>query len=141
MPKGRPRVFDKSQAPSLRKLLEIPDSATERSLQNRLYGGRAAQTVTGNAKLHWLHPPDGSCYKRKTLLSQLGRVNNPTAREVFAVRLCELQPTTQDGVRMLRRWDQRFQTIAAAHIADNEPVDALKIATLACKPRREPATR
>jgi hypothetical protein len=130
--RGRPKLFDADMAAMLRKLGEIPETATARTLQNWLYFGHGVTAATSSPALKWLLP-GGSCYKRKTLLSQLGRVKNAKAREVFALRLCELQPTTQDGIRLLRRWHQTFRDIAAMYIVDNEPVDVLKIANRACK--------
>lgn len=130
--RGRPKLFDAETAAMLRKLGEIPETATARTLQNWMYFGRGVTLANSSPALAWLLP-NGSCYKKKTLLSQLGRCRNKTAQAIFADRLCKLKPRTEDGIRLIRQWEARYQAIAAAHIADNEPITSQTVRAIALK--------
>jgi hypothetical protein len=126
--RGRPRVIERDFEPLFRSSMNLPYH-TVRTVQSRAYIGNAlkalnCQCAKANAedaeRWCWLLRPDknGSTYCRKSIVSQLGRTRCVHALKVFADRLCDLKPTAQQAVGLLRGWQQRRDDLVASMIFD-----------------------
>lgn len=99
--RGRPSIFD----PDKKRILEelFPKTRTTRGLQNNFYMGRVLYLIKGDEKFQWLFDREKSIV-RQTILAELGRVKEVEDLLIMARRICELKPTSRDGVRLIRNW-------------------------------------
>lgn len=115
--RGRPRLFHPEYEKVIRRGREYTDI---RTIYNQEYETRAF-TVLG---LSPKNPPDfpfswlgdeskievgksRRCGFRKTILSELGRIDNDSNLIEAAKEICRLKPKTQDAVKMIRGWRLR----------------------------------
>jgi len=110
--RGRPRTFN----PELEQLYEAAglfvDKNTRRSRLNTMWRQQAWGILFNDAelvpRLTWLieNPESASeiVVKRFSVLSELGRIESPSAMKAIAIQLCELKPRARDAITMIRRY-------------------------------------
>ncbi len=132
--RGRPRLME-PESEKMQRSIFGPEQ-THRSFHNFHYCVRALGTLRPKetpARWSWLFGAKGDNFRlRQTTVAQLGRTRNPEAMAVFADRLCQLKPRTADAVKMLRGWEDSWQSIAAVSIVRGVEVDAAPIARKVC---------
>lgn len=106
---GRPSVFDESDRAAIPW---VSDGHSPRQIANIMYRQRALfllMKLERPERFDWLFKAGGGkergktrCW-RPTILAELGRLSNDSeVIEAFALRLCEVKPTTAEAVEMLR---------------------------------------
>jgi hypothetical protein len=106
--RGRPRVFDAVTFARLRAQMRQDNAdISDRTVQNRLYQYTAQGLLDGQDWARWLIDPKGIMQDkrrayRKTIMQELGRLQNPDLLVEMARFICERKPTTRDAVRMIR---------------------------------------
>ena len=132
--RGRPKLLTPNEETGWRMFVRDGEPGTLRTVQNWYYYGTAAKLLLDtelgkpltpeNAKrFGWLLRPDGkTIYPRKSIMFQLGRIRCPIALEVFAEELNRLKPTATEAIKMIRRWKERRDTLAALHICENPSI-------------------
>jgi hypothetical protein len=143
--RGRPRVHDRAILEGVYRERGLPD-LTQRTKENLYYFAVGLVTLVDHRPLNpspkllkrwaWLLRPDGrNLYPRKTIISQLGRIEDEHARGIFADRLCELKPTAREALRLLRLWEGNRQFLAdlghRGAVPDKKALEAE--ARLACR--------
>lgn len=112
--RGRPRLLSKE----LEQIAIFKDGpyCSPRTHQNGHYEIRALRVldITGDQlpeEYRWLMDPDkqreGRSERqgyRKTILAELGRIDDDECLQAVAKRICELKPKTRDAILMIRRW-------------------------------------
>lgn len=99
--RGRPSILD----PDKKRILEelFPKTRTIRGLQNNFYMGRVLYLIKGDEKFQWLFDREKGVV-RQTILAELGRIKEVEDLLSMARQICQLKPTSRDGVRMIRDW-------------------------------------
>jgi hypothetical protein len=107
-PRGRPRAFSKEGEAQIRNL--FPEIKTTRGLQNRLYAMGALNALKAHAgaamyeRFTWLLGPSFERAKfRFTVLTELGRLDNPADVVTFAETLCRKPLPPRTAVALLRQ--------------------------------------
>jgi hypothetical protein len=112
--RGRPRVFDEGLEKVYRT--ECGSYASKRTAQNVHYYLRALTTLgflsePFPAHLRWLCDPAKQGIKgqsdrrgfRKSVLAELGRIEDVESMDAVAQQICEIQPKTRHAIAMIRR--------------------------------------
>jgi len=139
--RGRPRLLDPEyEREIMRGFVMQNQPATNRTVHNRYYHGHALATLKdagafSDPNLTWLLRPDdnGHMHIRLSISEQLGRTAHPVALRVFAEALCVHKPRAVDAVRLLRRWEDWYQTLAALAIIDHKKFTVERLARQAIK--------
>ena len=105
--RGRPKALSDLEMATARG---IPNGkCTNRHLQNVAYCMRALRELTHDPRFAWLCNEKAMRRGERhswcpTILTELGRIEDPETMKVAALRICELKPRTHDAVTMIRRW-------------------------------------
>jgi hypothetical protein len=103
--RGRPYLFftDANDKRECKK--HYPDVRTDRTLVNRLYSDRALSVLGDGHKPEFLWLADAQTGRyRRTVLTELGRVNEDDLLLDVAFDLCERKLKTVAAVRLIRNW-------------------------------------
>ena len=107
-PRGRPRAFSQEEEAIFRNL--FPEITTRRGMQNRMYAVRAIGVLNASAggdpsgRFEWLVGPSRDHPKmRFTVLTELGRIDNPADIATFADVLCQKKYTSRMAIALIRQ--------------------------------------
>lgn len=143
--RGRPRLLDRTAIDGLCHQAAdfAPSQVTQRTKENFYFYANALHIISPSVehlkRWAWLLRPNerGETHSRKTIMSQLGRIGNERAREIFADRLCELKPTTtHKALRLLREWEENRRLLLAMKALGSDGADALSQGVLDDAARR-----
>lgn len=118
--RGRPKAYNDAIMNMLRH--QFPEIETGRGLQNvdRMLEGM--KVIRGDKRCKWLLDEEriaaGEKAMRRTLLSELGRIEDEDDRLAMALRLCELKPSTRDGIGMIRRFRGQQRPTSVLNLYD-----------------------
>jgi hypothetical protein len=104
-PRGRPRKATRAEWAST---IDVHGKSYRRKA-NYIYEIRAIGRISDDPRFEWLCSDGptimaGKGHMRRTILSELGRIEDAEEREQLALYLCELQPTTREAIAILRRY-------------------------------------
>jgi hypothetical protein len=107
-PRGRPRAFSPEEETAFRNM--FPEIRTRRGLQNRMYACRAISVlkqVAGDEvfnRFGWLLGPSFDAAKmRFTLLTELGRLDQPADIATLVSTLCKTKDPPHIAVALIRQ--------------------------------------
>jgi hypothetical protein len=140
--RGRPRTIPEWE----RQLnTDVSTRCSPRHLNNTVYETRAVAWVSDDPRFAWLCSDSatimrGEGHMRRTILAELGRIDDAQDREAMALYLCEHQPTTRRAVTLIRQYrrgtrppgsvlqlaDVISRTIAT-YQAEHAPLSALEV--------------
>ena len=95
--RGRPPIMDDTMEQILRE--EFPTLASRRALCERQYMLHAVNALGDAPEFAWLISGD---VRRKSILSELGRLRDPEHIRQVAARLCETKPTARRAIAFIR---------------------------------------
>jgi hypothetical protein len=107
--RGRPPVVPEN----LRKIYNYGNaSQSRRTVLDRHYGIIAFQAIMTDGEVdpafHWLvdpnHQAPNDTVYRRSIMYELGRIEDPDDLLSVARRICELKPKTRDAIAMIRRF-------------------------------------
>ena len=99
--RGRPQAIGDA---TLRIIADQrPHIKTRRGRQEMVYASRAAGGLMADKRFVWL-TDEKDPLKKKSILSELGRIENEEDLKAVALQICELKPKVKEGVAMVRRW-------------------------------------
>lgn len=105
---GRPRAFPREVEATMQAIGIGADATTRRGKVNRYYAHRAFGALFPAKEFSWLidteeHCRTGAAKIRWTILSELGRLQDPDTIRENARVICDQKMRTRDAVVLLRR--------------------------------------
>jgi hypothetical protein len=110
-PRGRPRLVSENEETLLRTM-GWAHGFSRHDRTNTVHRLRAIRQFITDARFAWLcsdvapngDPQDNRGHLRRTILTELGRIEEEDVREQLALHLCETKPTTREAVAMIRHY-------------------------------------
>jgi hypothetical protein len=105
-PRGRPRLSSTEFEDVATRFWAF--GKTRHTRTNAVYRHRAIRQFIEDARFAWLcrdpvpNGPDGTL--RRTILTELGRIDDEGIREAIALDLCARQPTAREAVAQIRAY-------------------------------------
>jgi hypothetical protein len=98
--RGRPRRWP-ADFEMLSKFM-VGEGKSPRHLRDMAYLNRAMFALRDDSdRFGWLFPPTGRW--RRSLLAELGRIDDPEEMAAVADMICEHKPTTKKAIKIIRR--------------------------------------
>jgi hypothetical protein len=104
--RGRPPTIPERER---RMVTETERNRSARHRNNAVYSTRVVVWAADDPRFEWLCSDgptimQGQGHMRRTILAELGRIEDAEDREAMALYLCEHQPTTRQAVAMIRQF-------------------------------------
>lgn len=108
--RGRPGLVSASARRGLAQIYSDVKSA--RRLANKVHLSAAFSAIDGRPGFEWLHEP--AAHKiRSTIMSELGRFEDPDMIRKAAAVLCTHKPATGKAVALIRQWRKVQRPVTA----------------------------